>query len=112
HLFTVSFGPMKLEGYGPEDQVIMVSFSSIKAGLPYDPACEVSPGEHPFIVKGSYIYYREPRIYSVSHVQTMVASGVWTEKPICDAGLIEKIRAGFLTSKRLPRHYKVLLESL
>lgn len=112
HLFTVALGPKKLTGYGPEDQVVIVSFTSIKPGLPHDDACEVAPGDHPFIVRESYIYYREPRIYPAMVVQQKVDSGEWRGRDPCGEDLIGKVLAGFRKSKRLPRHFNDILHEL
>ena len=84
HLFAVTLGPVVLEGYGPDPQVVIVSFSSVKPGLPYDNACPVPAGSHPFIVRDSYVYYREPRIYSAKTVQQRVASSQWRAGESCD----------------------------
>lgn len=75
HLFVVALGPARFEGHAREDHVIMVSFSSIKPDLYHDNTCEVEPGEHSFINRKSYVYYREPRIYRVSEVQQRVRQG-------------------------------------
>lgn len=69
HVFTVALGPKVLAGHGPLEQVILLSFTTIRQGLPHDPACVIRPDEHPFIKHDSYVYYREPRVYSVLDVQ-------------------------------------------
>lgn len=112
HLFTVALGPVILDGYGSAPQVVVVSFSSIKPGLPYDMACEVSAGAHPFLVRDSYVYYREPRIYSVLELEQRVMSGTWRAAESCSAELMHKIVQGFRKSKRLPRHFNEILNSL
>ena len=109
HLFTVVLGPKKLSGYGAEEQVVVVSFSSVKPGLPYDKACEVALGEHPFILKDSYIYYREPRIYPISVVQDKVNNGEWRTHERCNDILIKKVLSGFRKSERLPRYFDEIL---
>lgn len=110
HLFTVALGPKRLAGYGPEEQVVIVSFTSIKAGLHHDDACEIAVGDHPFIVRESYIYYREPRIYPATMVRQKVESGEWTEREPCSEDLIRKVLEGFRKSKRLPRHFNDILD--
>lgn len=112
HLFAVAFGPAVISGYGPEPQVILVSFSSIKPGLPYDNTCEVMPGEHPFISKGSYIYYREPRICAMSLVQQRVATNYWRPQQACSTDLIQKIVNGFRRSRRLPGYVNEILDQV
>lgn len=110
HLFTVALGPKKLPGYGSEEQVVIVSFTSIRPGLPHDEACEVTNGDHPFIVRESCIHYREPRIYPAKVVQDKVESGEWRSHEPCSEELMRKVLDGFRKSKRLPRHYNEILD--
>ncbi|HEX7386135.1 MAG TPA: hypothetical protein VF285_02525 [Castellaniella sp.] len=108
----MSLGPVAIEGYGAAPQVILVSFTSIKPELPYDSACVVRPGDHPFLVRDSYIYYRVPRIYPAAEVEQRVKEGVWIAHQACSAALLQKIRNGFRLSDRLPRTYDEILNVL
>ena len=112
HLFAVALGPVVLNGYGPAPQVVIVSFSSIKPGFPYDEACKVSAGSHPFITRDSFIYYREPRIYPAAAVEQRVKDNEWRSGEACTRELMVDILAGFRRSKRLPRHYNEILDTL
>jgi len=112
HLFTVVSGPMIVDGHGSAPQALMVSFTSIKPGVPHDAACEISAGEHPFITRASSIYYREPRLEKVSKIEHMVRTGAWRVAAPCAPALTKKILAGFAMSKRLPRHFRLLLEEI
>lgn len=112
HLFTVALGPVVVEGYGPEPQVVVVSFTSLKPGLPYDDACMLPAGSHPFITRDSFIYYREPRLYPASVVQHKVVTNEWRSAEPCSEDLLGSIVAGFRKSKRLPRYIHVLLDAL
>src|SRR5690625_2034480 len=105
HLFTVALGPAVLEGYGPAPQVILVSFSSIREGAPYDNFCEVPAGAHPVITRNSFIYYREPRIYPATEVENRVQSGLGRASAPCSAELMKDILSGF---QRSPAPAKVL----
>lgn len=110
HLFAVAVGPKHLDGHGHQLHVIMVSVTSVKPESPHDPACIINAGEHPFITHESYVYYREPRIEPVAHVQSMVANSVWRSHEPCSPELLARIRSGLLSSRRVPRHIKKLLE--
>lgn len=112
HLFAVALGPVVLNGYGPQPQVVLVSFSSIRPGLPYNEACIVSSRAHPFITRDSYIYYREPRIYSASVVERRVNSHQWRQQEACSDELMESILSGFRRSSRLPRYCNEILDAL
>lgn len=111
HLFTVALGPALLDGYGTSKQVVLVSFTSIREGVPHDCACEVAPGEHPFIVRNSYIYYRQPRIYSVADIEKRVNEGVWRTHAPCSADLFRRVISGFRKSELVPRMYGQILDS-
>ena len=112
HLFTVALGPAILDGYGDSPQVVIVSFSSIKKGIPYDESCKVIAGTHPFITRDSFVYYREPRIYSAQELEERVASGQWRAQDSCSPELMQKIISGFRSSKRLPRYFNAILDAL
>jgi len=112
HLFTVVASPVVADGYGSALHALMVSFTSIKPGVPHDATCEIFAVEHPFITRLSSIYYREPRIEKVSKVEHMVSTGVWRASSPYASALTRKILAGFSVSKRLPRHFRVLLETI
>lgn len=111
HLFTVTLGPCHFAGHAQPPHVLLLSVTSIRQGVPPDDACLLQPGEHPFITRPSYIYYREPRIEPVSHVQNMIAQVVWQPKPPCSPQLLARIVAGLHKSKRMPRHILNLLSS-
>lgn len=111
HLFTIAVGPAVFDGYGSAPQVLMVSFTSVKQGVPPDDACLVSAGEHPFITRESFVYYREPRMYPVADVQDRVNRQVWRPEEPCSQALLAKVMQGFWRSDRLPRGFKRMLEN-
>jgi len=112
HLFAVTLGPMVIEGYGSEPQVVVVSFSSIKPGFPYDEACIVPSGSHPFITRDSFVYYREPRVYPAALIEGRVRSNEWSAGHSCADELLNDILKGFRRSKRLPRYFNEILDAL
>ena len=109
HLFTVTLGPAILEGYGSDPQVVLLSFSSIKPGIPFDDACKVPAGSHPFITRDSFVYYREPRIYPAAEVEKRVQNNEWRSGAQCSEDLMHRILSGFRRSKRLPRYLNEIL---
>ncbi|RMX08522.1 hypothetical protein D8I35_05450 [Corticibacter populi] len=100
---------MKIEGYGPHDQVLMVSVTSVKPGLKYDDACLLKAGDHPFIRHDSYVYYRDPRIELASKVTENVQIGQWVAREPCNAQVMARVLDGFQRSRLLPRYVKNLL---
>ena len=108
HLFVVILGPAVLANYGSGQQLVMVSLTSIKPGLPSDPACEVSPGEHPFIRQPTYVAYRYACIESVDHTMKMLQAGVWRLGGVVQPALLQRIVQGACASRMIPRLFKGL----
>jgi hypothetical protein len=109
HLHFVIFGPAVLDGYGPLAQVAMVNVTTLREGVPHDPACVVESGEHAFIKHRSYIAYRYMRIDASSHVEGMVRRGAWTAHQPCSPELLQRIVAGVCLSRLTPREHKRIL---
>lgn len=95
-----------LPNYGPKPQVVMVSATTIREGIPHDAACELQVGEHPFVQHPSYIAYRYARVDQVEHVESMVQSATWKTHEPCSQHLLQRIRDGMQTSKLAPREIK------
>lgn len=110
HIFTVVFGPCQLPQRGSADQVVMLSFTSVRPEIPYDNACLIQAGEHEFVKHLSYVYYREPRIEQLSHVIKMLETGTWRSKAKCSPELLKRIFNGAKQSSRAPRYLAKILE--
>ena len=108
HLFIIALGPSVLPAYGSGLQVLTASATTKRDGIPYDPACVLGVGDHPFIQHTSYIAYRHMRLDSVAHVERMVSSSCWTPHEPCGGELLERVVAGIYTSKLTPREFKQL----
>ena len=111
HLFVLILGPITLPSYGSQAQLAMVSATSIRDGIPYDPACVLAPGDHPFIQHPSYVAYRYLRIDSVSHVSQMAGSS-WQQHQQCSTELLQRIVRGVCISRLTPREFKVIFGCL
>lgn len=108
HLFVMVLGPIVLPSYGTTPQLAMVSATSIRDGVPHDSACELMPGDHPFIQHPSYISYRNLRVDGCPHIENMVESSVWTAHQPCSVELLARIVAGVCKSKLTSREFKLL----
>lgn len=106
HLFFLILGPVVLADYGPAPQLAMVGATTLRQGIPHDPACLLAPGEHPFIQHHSYVAYRYLRLDAGQHVQVMVDSAVWKPHTPCTAELLARIVAGVCQSRLTPREYQ------
>ena len=112
HLFFLVLGPVVLPSYGATPQLAMVSATSIKEGIPHDPACELAPGDHPFIQHSSYISYRNLRVDACPHIESMVGSSAWTSHQPCSSVLLARIVSGVCKSKLTSREFKTLFGCL
>ncbi|NOL51611.1 hypothetical protein [Pelistega suis] len=110
HLFTVVIDPVTLPQTGSIPVVILVNFTSIRDDVPYDDACVVQAGEHPFIQHKSYVNYRCAREDNIAHINSLLDKGVFVKKEPCSQTLLEKIIAGALKSKRISRQFKQIIQ--
>jgi hypothetical protein len=106
HLFFLLLGPVILPGYGPRPQIAMASATTLRGGVPFDDACVLNPGDHPFIQHRSYIAYRYLRIDTADHVDSMVVTAGWLPHEPCTPELLGRIIAGVCRSRLTPREYK------
>jgi hypothetical protein len=106
HLFFVILGPIQLDNRGSTPQVLTVSVTSIKPDLPFDDACVLKVGDHPFIQHDSYVAYRHLRIDPLPHVERLVQSGVWQPHTPCSPELLERIIRGVHLSRMTSRENK------
>lgn len=106
HLFVLVLGPLAVACYGATPQVVMVNASSIKEGVPFDPACILEPGDHPFINRRSYVAYRHMRIDPMPHVTGMVAAATCAPNAACAPALLARVVAGVCQSRLTPREFK------
>jgi len=83
HLFTILVNPCILPNRGNKPQVLSVGISSIRTNIPYDNACIIRQGEHPFVQHDSYVRYRDARIDAVEHIENRVHEGIFSVKSPC-----------------------------
>ncbi len=108
HLFVMVLGPIQIPSYGSQPHVAMVSATTIRPNIPYDNACVLNPGDHPFIQHPSYIAYRWMRFDPSTHVDRMVQTNSWKPHQDCSQALTQKIIDGVCLSKQTPREFKML----
>jgi len=94
HLHFVCNEPVFYPNKGKEC-VLLVNISSIKLGMQHDTSCVLDVGDHPFITKPSFIYYRMAEIYSVAGIQLQIAEGNYSIREDCTDTVFEKILNGF-----------------
>lgn len=110
HLFFLTLGPVVLADYGSAPQLAMVSATTMRDGVPHDPACVLEAGDHPFIQHRSYLAYRYMRLDASTHVEKMVSGAVWKPHDPCAADLLQRIVAGVCQSRLTPRECKRIFQ--
>lgn len=101
HLFILLSDPVN-----DEKVVLMASISSVKPGRWCDNSCLLSPGDHPFINKDSFVDYARCRIESGQKLLNGVKKGLLEPREMVSQVVFERICAGVMASRRTPRHVK------
>ena len=102
HLHFVCCNPVFYPAYNREC-VLLVNISSIKQDLEYDTSCILQVGDHPFISKPSYIYYRKADIFGIETIKRSVAQGDFTIHQDCNESVFQRILDGFKISDEVRR---------
>jgi len=88
------------------NSVVIVNVTSWReqeqATILNDASCIIEAGEHPFIDKKSYIYYRNAKLTSGDALQNALAGGVLVADEDCSPQLLEKILLGAANSQHTP----------
>jgi hypothetical protein len=111
HLFALLLDPLVAGGYGQRPHVLLAYVTSVP-DCAFDDSCCLAAGEHPFLQHDSYVDYRFTRFEPAEHLQKCVEAGTFQPKEPCSEALRMKILRGALASRRIPREYKKLIESV
>ncbi len=106
HLFFVILGPVDIE-FLPRQQFLLVNATSIRPDIPYDDACILNAGDHPFINTTSYIAYRYARLETKNHLEQLLGI-VLKPHADCSPELLERIIDGARKSRQIRKELKVL----
>lgn len=110
HLHIVMNDPVFSPEYG-DMRVLIVNISSIKPDTPYDNACTLSAGIHPFIRQPSYVYYKEAVVSLVPRIEEKIGLGEYDIKQPVDEPLYDQVLAGFATSRHAPPKIKRFIKA-
>lgn len=105
HLFFILTDPCIDYEYNRSDMLLLVNCSSINPDRPYDETCVLSVGEHPFIIRESYIYYKEMRIESLFSIEKGISEKRFIKKEIINNELYQRILEGAFKSRMTERKY-------
>lgn len=82
-----------------DDQRLLLSVTSVRAGKAYDTACEFVGGEHEFIRHHSYISYRHADRVNERHIQNMVSKRLYEPKSDLAMDQFDRVCSGIGVSK-------------
>lgn len=80
------------------DQVIVVNCDTVHSKKGTDPTVILHPGDHPRIIKDSYINYKRAKIVSISFINEQIAQKKAAVVEPISPKLTEKIREGISRS--------------
>ena len=94
HLFICMTDPV-----GAGRETLLVSVSTLRAGLPHDPTCRLFTADHPFIRQDSFVSYRHARIQPAAAIERGVQSGVLVPREILDGAIFARVCKGLSESR-------------
>jgi hypothetical protein len=97
HLFILLTNPVPNAANGKD--VLLVGLSSVRAGGYHDPACLLYPGDHPFLVRQSYVNYRMARIEDAQKLINGVRTGVLAPKEVLAGEIFARVCHGLTESR-------------
>jgi hypothetical protein len=84
----------------------LVNVTSIVEGAHYDPACILQAGDHEFIDRPSWVYYRRGRIETLASIRLGVSRGEYVPKAPVSPKVFEQICDGIEVSNFITPHFQ------
>lgn len=107
HLHIVCSNPADFESYPPAS-CLLVNVSSLVPKC--DMTCVLQPGEHPFIVNESFVYFRKAKLMQASSLEYNVQHDLYKAQPSVDVALVRRIVANFDVSDETPEDMREIAE--
>jgi hypothetical protein len=89
---------------GDPPQSVIVSLTTRRTGS--DATVVLVPGEHPFVIRETVVFYADARLVHVNQLEQLIAAGVTTRHADCSAELLRRIQAGLSASPMTPEFIK------
>lgn len=90
---------------------LLVSVSSIKAGVFHDPTCVIAVGEHDFVTVPSFVEYRLAKTIDGARLKLCAENGIYIPKSPVSATLLARICDGLedssFTAAKLKKYFIV-----
>ncbi len=106
HLYVVLNDPRAFEGRGQQFWVVLVNLSSVREGVAHDATCVLDAGDHVFVKRPSFVFYRNARVEPQNHVLRLVEQGVFNPHVPVSAELLQRIKTGLFDSPHTKREFK------
>lgn len=93
---------------------LLVSISTVDPSLPYDQTCTLSPADHPFVNRDSYVVYRESVVLEAAKIVKAVDDERFIVRSPIDSAIVDRICDGLLTQpsqtpEKIKRFYRTYL---
>lgn len=96
---------------GPDNEVLIVTVSSVKDGLPFDETCCLDIGDLEFVTRPSYIRFAKTRLVKIEALTNLARQNKLVMKQYsASEQLLRRIRRGFRDSLDVPPVFKTILE--
>lgn len=90
HLWVVISDPT------PQSRIAIVNFTTKRPGC--DESCIVQPGEHPFFVRESVVFYARSRLQDVDSLERHLSIGNYQPREPVSTSLLRRVQDGALAS--------------
>lgn len=84
-----------------DDQNLLISISTIKNKF-HDATCVLVVGDHPFVIRDSYVVYKDPQLRNVDGIARCVASNSFIPQTDMDSAVVQRIIDGIRQSEFTP----------
>ena len=98
HLFILLTDPAQVLDY-EDKHSLLVGVTTIHAAIPHDPACELHPGDHPFIRHRSCVFYAQARIEISQKLIDGVKRGIFAPQGMLVEDLFARVCHGLTLSR-------------
>jgi hypothetical protein len=82
--------------------VLMVSLSTVRAGLLHDATCILYAEDHPFVKHDSYVFYQRARLAEADKLLGGVKSGQFVPQDPMDGAVFARVCKGLEESRLTP----------
>lgn len=100
HLHFICCDPV-FDARAGSEAVLMVNISSAHPSLQFDSTCVLSRGDHPYLVRDSFVYYRKAGIFRQDNVERSIIDGTFSTHAACAENVLQRILDGFGVSNEV-----------